>query len=93
MMLWGTLATQSSAEATDSRWAWVCAGIGAALALTVFMIDASLAVPLGRDAVLHVLPTTFNWPLFWVALLLMASPVLHQFAFLPTKKIISSASP
>jgi len=28
-----------------------------------------------------VLPTTFNWPLFWVALLLMASPALHQVAF------------
>jgi len=40
----------------------------------------------GRDAVLQVLPTTFNWPLFWVALLLMASPAFHQVAFLPTKK-------
>jgi hypothetical protein len=33
-----------------------------------------------------VLPTTFNWALFWVALLLMASPALHQVAVLPTKK-------
>jgi hypothetical protein len=50
------------------------------LALAVFMIDAWRALPDGRDAVLQVLPTTFNWPLFWVALLLMASPALHQAA-------------
>jgi len=35
-----------------------------------------------------VLPTTFNWPLFLVALLLMASPVLHQIAFFATKKSV-----
>ena len=50
------------------------------LALAVFMIDAWRALPDGRDAVLQVLPTTFNWPLFWVALLLMASPALHSSA-------------
>jgi hypothetical protein len=32
------------------------------------------------------LPTTFNWPLFWVALLLMASPALHHIARVPAKK-------
>jgi hypothetical protein len=31
---------------------------------------------------MRVLPSTFNWPLFWVALLMMASPVLHTVAFL-----------
>jgi hypothetical protein len=36
----------------------------------------------GRDAVLQVLPTTFNWPLFWVALLLMASPALQASRFM-----------
>ena len=50
---------------------------GIMLALSVFMIDAWRALPGGRDAVLRVLPTTFNWPLFWVALLLMASPALY----------------
>jgi hypothetical protein len=25
-----------------------------------------------------VLPTTFNWPLFWVAFLLMASPIVFR---------------
>jgi len=44
----------------------------------VFMVDAWLALPDGRNAVLHVLPTTFRWPLFWVALLMIASPVLQR---------------
>ena len=86
MILWGTLVTQSSEGATDARWTWALACAGIVLALAVFMIDAWRALPAGRDAVLQVLPTTFNWPLFWVALLLMASPVLHQVAFFPTGK-------
>jgi hypothetical protein len=44
----------------------------------VFMIDAGRALPDGRDAVPHVLPTTFNWPLFCVALVPMASPVMSR---------------
>jgi hypothetical protein len=83
MILWGTLATQSGDDATDARWAWALACVGIVLALAVFMIDTSRARLDGRDAVLQVLPTTFNWPLFWVALLLMAAPALHRLAFLP----------
>jgi hypothetical protein len=89
MILWGTLATQSGDGADDGRWArWTfltfftgalsCAGI--VLALAVFMMDAWRALPDGRDAVLQVLPTRFNWPVFWVAVLLMASPAIHQLA-------------
>jgi hypothetical protein len=96
MILWGTLATQSGdgADNTDNtpwaRWAWALACVGTVLALAVFMIDTWRALLDGRDAVLQVLPTTFNWPLFWVALLLMASPALHQVAFLPAKKSMNS---
>jgi hypothetical protein len=86
MIVWGTLATQWGESATGVRSTWALACVGIALALTVFMIDAGRALPDGRDAVLQVLPTTFNWELFWVALLLIASPVLHQVAFLPSKK-------
>ena len=88
MILWGTLATQSSDGAEDVRWArwarWAraLAGVGIVLALAVFMIDTWRALLDGRGAVLQVLPTTFNWPLFWVSLLLMASPALHQVVFL-----------
>ena len=85
MIVWGTLATQSGDDAADARWAWALGLRGIALALAVFMTDAWRALPDGRDAVMQVLPTTFNWPLFWVALLLMASPILHHVAFLPTK--------
>lgn len=86
MILWGTLTTQSDDGATDARWTWALGGVGIALALGVFMIDAWRALPEGREAVLQVLPTSFNWPLFWFALLLMASPVLHQVALLPARR-------
>ena len=78
MILWGTLATQSRDEAADGRWASMLAGAGIALALAVFMIDAWQALPYGREAVLAALPTKFNWPLFSVALLLMASPAVKR---------------
>ena len=86
MIVWGTLATQSEDGATDARWALASASAGIALALGVFMIDAWRALPDGREAVLRVLPTTFNWPLFGVALLLMAVPALHHVVVLPMKK-------
>jgi hypothetical protein len=86
MVLWGTLATQSGEGATEARWTWALGWVGIVLALAVFMIDAWRALPHGRDAVLQVLPTEFNWRLFAVALLLMASPALQQVAILPAKK-------
>jgi hypothetical protein len=78
MILWGTLATQRDDHASLPRWPSALGCVGIVLALAVFMVDAGRALPDGRDAVLEVLPTTFNWPLFWVALLLMASPALHH---------------
>jgi hypothetical protein len=56
------------------------------------MIDTGRALLDGRDAVLQVLPATFNWPLFWVAWLLMASPALHQVAG-RTPRVESRAGP
>lgn len=81
MILWGTLATQTDDRA-DGRWTWAFGWTGITLALAVFMVDAWRALPQGREAVLQVLPTTFNWPVFCVALLLMASPPLRQVASL-----------
>jgi hypothetical protein len=78
MILWGTLATQSADGAPDARWASALGWIGIVLALAVFMIDAWRALPDGRTAVLQVLPTPFRWPLFCVALLMIASPVFHR---------------
>ena len=88
MIVWGTLATQADDDTTDARWAGTLALAGIGLALAVFMIDAWRALPHGRDAVLQVLPSTFNWPLFWVALLLMSSPAIHQLAA-PAKRFVS----
>jgi hypothetical protein len=82
MILWGTLATQLDDVPSDARWPWALASLGIVVALAVFMIDAWQALPHGRDAVLQVLPKTFNWPLFCVAVLLIASPALHRVAFL-----------
>ncbi|MGZ8868615.1 MAG: hypothetical protein ACXW2P_09750 [Thermoanaerobaculia bacterium] len=78
MIVWGTLTTasptSSPSSGTGSR-LWGAAGLGAALALYVFMADALRAVPQGLEAVRSVLPQTFNWPLFLVAWALMAAPV------------------
>ena len=78
MIVWGTLATTSPAPspaARDGSRLWAAAGLGATLALYVFMADALRALPHGPEAVRTVLPVTFNWPLFLVALALMAVPV------------------
>ena len=78
LIVWGTLASvssvQSPATAADSR-VWRIAGIGAALALYVFMADSLRAAPHGLQAVRAVVPKTFNWLLFLVALALMTVPV------------------
>jgi len=78
MILWGTRAARSSDGATDARWTQALACVGVVLALAVFMTDAWRALPRGGDAVMHVLPTTFNWPVFSVALLLIASPLFQR---------------
>ena len=51
--------------------------IGIALALYVFMADSLAVVRQGLDATMTMLPEEFNWPLFVVALLLMAAPIGH----------------
>lgn len=78
MTVWGTLATQSREDTADAPAAVALASAGIVIALAVFMADAWSALPGGRDAILQVLPTSFNWPLFLVALVLMAAPIVHQ---------------
>jgi len=76
MIVWGTLASLDPTprpvlQAARSKLGW----LGVALALYVFMADALRVASLGSDAVRSVLPTSFNWALFAVALSLMAAPV------------------
>ena len=60
------------------RWSMFAAGAGALLALYVFMSDALRVADQGADAVRAALPTTFGWPLFIVALALMAMPAVDM---------------
>ena len=78
MIAWGTQVTQRAAgrgAVTLTSTAWRLNWLGTALALYVFMADALRAVPHGLDATRLVLPAAFNWPVFLVALALMAAPV------------------
>ena len=75
----GTLASQCLdrnpfASVTSAQWS--VTGLGIALALYVFMADSLRALDQGLDAARSVLPTTFNWPVFGIALTLMAVPLL-----------------
>ncbi len=56
--------------------AWLLFIPGAFLALIVFMQDALRALPHGEEAVRAALPTSFAWPFFGLALLLMSAPIV-----------------
>jgi len=82
MVIWGVLASREEACATVSppgrfrRWTpWALNGMGVGVALYVFMFDALHASGRGVEAVRQVLPQHFHWPLFGVALALMAAPI------------------
>jgi len=79
MIVWGTMVTQRvtrrCARPIASTFCWRLNGLGSALALYVFMADSLHVVRQGLDATRTVLPTAFNWPVFIVALVLMAAPV------------------
>lgn len=79
MIVGGTLVSQCAVTrpATSfTRTLWRLHWLGIALALYVFMADSLRALFQGLD-VTTVLPTAFNWPMFCVALALMAAPVAH----------------
>jgi uncharacterized BrkB/YihY/UPF0761 family membrane protein len=80
MVVWGTLVTQSpdGHPALALPWrSWITGWLGIVLALYVFMADALRVVGQGPDAVRHVLPASFDWPLFCAALALMCVPIAH----------------
>lgn len=80
MIVWGTLASQFEQleRSVFSEWrAWGLSFLGILLALYVFMADAIRVADQGVEVIRTVLPAQFNWPLFCVALLLMAAPVIQ----------------
>ena len=76
MIGWGTVITQSfesDPAALATCRSWGVGGLGITLALYVFMVDSLRALNQGMD-LREILPTSFNWPLFMVALVMMAIP-------------------
>ena len=54
---------------------WLFTLLGVALALYIFMADSISVAGQGTATLRNVLPSRFNWPLFTLALLLMAAPM------------------
>ncbi len=78
MILWGTFVTQFErfTVPAGSNWkSFALGSAGAVLALFVFMADALRTADQGKEALRAMLPVRFNWPLFGLALMLMALPV------------------
>jgi hypothetical protein len=81
MILWGTLASQSERPSIPVFANWPARVLnlgGVALALYVFMADTLAVAHQGLEAIRTMLPVEFNWPLFAVALVLMAMPLMQQ---------------
>lgn len=80
LIAWGTLSRQfeEAPPAGLPVWKQRALGlIGAGLALYVFMADSIRVADQGVDVLRNLLPARFNWPLFCMALLLMAIPVIQ----------------
>jgi len=80
MIVWGTLVTQfepKSFSGVSTCTTWGMNFIGMILAFYVFMTDTLRVADQGVPVIRQVLPTEFNWPLFLVALALMAAPVVR----------------
>jgi hypothetical protein len=78
LILGGTLAASGEhfqKTALPRGWTWLLSVVGAGLALYTFMAEAIRALPGGELAVRQALPVAFDWPLFGLALALMAVPV------------------
>ena len=78
MIAGGTLVSQFDRPGSGlwpGKLAWALNLSGVTVALYVFMADALLAAGSGSEAVRNTLPQAFNWPLFAVALALLAVPI------------------
>lgn len=78
MIIWGTFVTlseQSEIRPGGQKVAWALNFLGIVLALWAFMTDTARVAGQGAHAVRAVLPKTFNWQLFGLALAFMAAPI------------------
>ncbi|MEO6033968.1 MAG: hypothetical protein ABIQ35_01805 [Verrucomicrobiota bacterium] len=92
MIFWGTLATQNDVlELPGWR---ICAinVLGGVIALYAFMEDA-IQVSFAGGNLRHMLPASFNWPLFMVGLGLMSLPVLIAASQSWKKSVIFEPAP
>ena len=79
MILWGTLVSRVDAPQSSTSWsAWFLNFVGGILALYVFMADSLRVAGNGLESIRTMLPAHFNWPLFLVALALMAAPLVQE---------------
>jgi hypothetical protein len=79
MIIGGTLVSlhdQPDRPIWPSRWAWLMNISGVIIALYVFMADAIQVSGEGLQSVRDSLPVYFNWPLFAIALVLLAAPII-----------------
>ena len=60
------------------RWAWISSFAGVGLGLYAFMATALQVLSGGEQAVRQALPTAFNWPVFGLALGLLAVPLIDM---------------
>jgi hypothetical protein len=78
MIFWGTLVCTwripPGNNASDWK-VWFLNFLGVALALYVFMADTLRVAGQSIEVLRNVLPPSFNWPLFCLALALMAAPI------------------
>ena len=80
MIAWGTLTVslpEGSAGHSGPLKVWALNVVGVVTALYVFMADTIRAAGQGMEAIRTTLPQHFNWPLFCVALALMAAPLVQ----------------
>jgi hypothetical protein len=78
MIIGGVLAVQVEGRSQvvwPAPWSIIAGSTGILLALYAFLRDALLTVKGGEKALREMLPVSFAWPLFAVALVLMATPV------------------
>jgi hypothetical protein len=78
LVVGGTLMIRVTAQElrlVSRRFTWGFSLVGVGLALYTFMADAVRVSSQGTGAIRQVLPTSFNWGLFVVALALLAAPI------------------